>query len=65
MSAILLALIQAGLVPEIMAFVRDHFTQTGWLPTDEQVKERCLLLATSIIRTGEEYLATHPKEVAP
>lgn len=63
MSAILIALIQAGLVPELMAFVRDHFTKTGKMPTDQQVIEKCLALAAGIIQKGEDYLATHPEEV--
>lgn len=65
MTAILLALLQAGIVPEIMSFVRDHFTATGKMPTDAQVLERVTVLATAIVTKGEDYLATHPREDPP
>jgi fucose permease len=64
-AAVLMAILQSGVVPEIMAFIRDRFTATGKLPTDAQVIDRLVVLAASVITKGEDYLATHPKEVQP
>jgi hypothetical protein len=64
-TAVLMAILQSGVVPEIMAFIRDRFTATGKLPTDAQVIDRLVVLAASVITKGEDYLATHPKEIVP
>lgn len=61
-SAVLMAILQSGVVPEIMAFIRDRFTATGKMPTDAQVIDRLVVMAASVIAKGEDYLATHPKE---
>jgi hypothetical protein len=64
-AAVLMAILQAGVVPEIMSFIRDRFTRTGKMPTDAEVIDRLIVLAASIITKGEDYLATHPKEIVP
>ena len=60
MSAIILAIIQAGVIPEIMAFIRQRFTQTGQMPTDAEVLARVAEMADAIIANGEAWLAAHP-----
>jgi hypothetical protein len=56
MSALVLALIQAGIVPEISKFIRDRYTKTGKFPTDAEIIARVKLKADSIVAKGEAFL---------
>ena len=60
MTPIILAIIQAGVIPEIMQFIRDRWTRTGSMPTDQEVIDRVHAMADAIIAKGEAWLAAHP-----
>jgi hypothetical protein len=60
-SAVIMALIQAGIVPEISAFIRNRFTKTGKFPTDAEIIARVIKKKDAIIAKGEAFLAETAK----
>jgi hypothetical protein len=65
MTPLILAIIQAGLIPEVMAYIRQRFTQSGQLPTDAEVLARVEAMADAIILKGEAWLLAHPADPTP
>jgi hypothetical protein len=64
-TPIILALIQQGVIPEVLAFIRERFTRTGALPTDEEVIAALVLKADAITAIGVAWLESHPADPIP
>jgi len=62
MTPLILAIIQCGVIPEVMAFIRQRFTQSGQMPTDAEVLARVEAMADAIIAKGEAWLAANPPD---
>jgi len=61
-SAVIIALIQAGIVPEISAFIRSRFTKAGKFPTDAEIIAHVKKRKDIIVAAGEAFLEeTKPK----
>lgn len=58
--ALIAALLQQILIPEIVAVIRAHHNATGQLPTDAQVIAALSSDADKGITIGEAWLAAHP-----
>jgi hypothetical protein len=58
--ALIAALLQQVVIPEILAIIRAHHNATGNLPTDAQVIAALATDASGVISTGSAWLAAHP-----
>ncbi len=58
--ALLVAIIQNVLVPEISGIIRQHRAQTGADPTDAEIIAKLQIDATKYIDEGEAWLEAHP-----
>jgi DNA-directed RNA polymerase specialized sigma subunit len=62
--ALLIAIIQNVVVPEVSGIIRRHRAQTGADPTDAEIIAKLQLDATKYIDEGEAWLAAHPDSAA-
>lgn len=58
--ALLAALLQQIIIPEVVAVIRAHHNATGQLPTDAEVLAALGADADKGIAIGEAWLAAHP-----
>lgn len=59
--ALLVAIIQNIVVPEVAGIIRAHRQQTGQDPTDAEIIAKLQIDATKFIDAGEAWLAAHPE----
>lgn len=62
--ALLVAIIQNIIVPEVAGIIRAHRQQTGTDPTDAEIIAKLNLDATRFINEGEAWLAANPEPPA-
>lgn len=60
MTALILAILQNVVIPEVVVAIRSHYNATGQLPTDEQVLAALHLNADRVVAIGEAWLAANP-----
>lgn len=58
--AIIAALLQQVVIPEILAVIRAHHNATGNLPTDAEVQAALSTDTAAGIAIGQAWLAAHP-----
>lgn len=57
MQAIIIAIIQGIVIPELMLFYEKRFKATGRLPTKEELDAEVVRRANDIIAEGKAFLA--------
>lgn len=58
--ALIIALIQQIILPEVLVAIRAHRNATGQDPTDAQILAALQIDATKGITIGQAWLAAHP-----
>ena len=61
MTAVLLALIQQVVIPEVAAIIRAHYNATGKFPTEAEIFKALGVEADGVIGIGTAWLAAHPE----
>lgn len=56
MEALLIAVLQNIVIPELAAFIQKKFSETGRLPTKEEMEAEVMKNADTIIARGEAFL---------